>query len=54
MNVCMKKAILLEHIQVKKREMYIKAKYYGMTDPRVVTCSQDLDMLLNQYQDIYL
>lgn len=44
--------MLLEHIKSKRMEMYLKAKYYGMTDPRVVTVSQDLDLLLNEYQNM--
>lgn len=48
-----KKAILLSAITLKKREMYIKAKYFGMTDSRVVSCSQQLDSLLNRYQAIH-
>ncbi|NEU32271.1 aspartyl-phosphate phosphatase Spo0E family protein [bacterium LRH843] len=47
-----KKLILLGLISIKKREMYAKAKHYGLTDPRVVTCSQDLDILLNRYQEL--
>jgi len=44
--------ILLGKINVKKRDMYSKAKQFGFTDSRVVTCSQELDTLLNRYQEI--
>ncbi|QBP43138.1 aspartyl-phosphate phosphatase Spo0E family protein [Paenisporosarcina antarctica] len=39
-------------IKLKKRKMYRSAKRFGFTDSRVVTCSQDLDILLNRYQEI--
>ncbi len=48
-----KKMLLLGHIKIKQQEMYIKAKNFGMTDPRVVNCSQDLDVLLNKYQHLH-
>ncbi|WP_342742381.1 aspartyl-phosphate phosphatase Spo0E family protein [Paenisporosarcina indica] len=41
---------LLGQIHVKKRDMYKKAKYFGYTHPCVITCSQELDTLLNKYQ----
>lgn len=47
-----KRMLLLKNIREKRNEMYIKAKHFGMTDPRVVVVSQDLDMLLNEYQNI--
>ena len=43
------KALLLR-IELKKLEMYRKAKSLGYTHPIVVTCSQELDELLNRYQ----
>lgn len=43
--------ILLGKIKLKKREMYWSAKRFGFTDSRVVICSQDLDILLNRYQE---
>ena len=46
------KYILLGKIKLKKREMYSKAKHYGFTNVRVVTCSQELDTLLNKFQDM--
>ncbi|WP_075619511.1 aspartyl-phosphate phosphatase Spo0E family protein [Paenisporosarcina indica] len=47
-----KKNLTLKQINLKKHEMYIKAKHFGMTHPSVVACSQELDALLNQYQGI--
>lgn len=46
--------VTLRQINRKKREMYRMAKRFGMTHPTVVTCSQELDELLNSYQGIYL
>ncbi|WP_235753897.1 aspartyl-phosphate phosphatase Spo0E family protein [Psychrobacillus sp. INOP01] len=43
------KALLLR-IDLKKQDMYRKAKILGFTHPIVVTCSQELDELLNRYQ----
>jgi len=44
--------LLLGQIQVKKRDMYKKAKHFGFTHPCVISCSQELDTLLNKYQKI--
>ncbi|WP_277585130.1 aspartyl-phosphate phosphatase Spo0E family protein [Psychrobacillus antarcticus] len=41
---------LLLRIELKKQEMYRKANVLGFTHPVVVTCSQELDQLLNRYQ----
>ncbi|MFJ7826604.1 Spo0E family sporulation regulatory protein-aspartic acid phosphatase [Psychrobacillus sp. NPDC096623] len=43
------KSLLLQ-IELKKKEMYKKANILGFTHPIVVTCSQELDELLNRYQ----
>lgn len=48
-----KKNVTLKQINSKKREMYKKAKCFGMVHPLVVACSQELDVLLNQYQGIH-
>lgn len=48
-----KKNVTLNQINSKKREMYKKAKCFGMVHPLVVACSQELDVLLNQYQGIH-
>lgn len=48
-----KKHVTLRQINSKKQEMYKKAKSFGMTHPLVVACSQELDVLLNQYQGIH-
>jgi len=52
MKIVLYKFILLVKIKVKKRVMYSKAKQYGLTNPIVVNCSQELDTLLNKYQEI--
>jgi len=41
--------LLLGQIQVKKRDMYKKAKHFGYTHPSVISCSQELDTLINKY-----
>lgn len=46
----MRKFILLKQIKFKQRSMYSKAKHFGFTHPAVVSCSQELDTLLNRYQ----
>lgn len=43
---------LLFQIAIKRKIMYKKAKDYGFTHPTVVSCSQELDELLNKYQKI--
>ncbi|MGB5947627.1 aspartyl-phosphate phosphatase Spo0E family protein [Paenisporosarcina sp.] len=48
-----KKNVTLKQINSKKQEMYKKAKNFGMTHPLVVACSQELDLLLNQYQGFH-
>ncbi|WP_017380512.1 aspartyl-phosphate phosphatase Spo0E family protein [Paenisporosarcina sp. TG-14] len=54
MKIVLIKLVLLGKINVKKRVMYSKAKQYGLTNPHVVNCSQELDILLNKYQEIQL
>lgn len=44
--------VLLEEISERKRKMYKKAKHFGFTHPSVIECSQELDNLLNKYQEI--
>ncbi|KIL53061.1 hypothetical protein KR50_03900 [Jeotgalibacillus campisalis] len=34
--------------------MYNKAAKFGFTNDHVVQCSQELDTLLNEYQDMFL
>lgn len=41
---------LLVLIDLKRKDMYQKAQNYGFTHPIVVSCSQELDQLLNKYQ----
>lgn len=43
---------LIDEIELKKRDMYVKAQLYGFTDPRVVAHSQELDILINKYLGI--
>lgn len=52
MRMVLIKKILLGKIKWKKREMYNKAKQLGFTNSQVVKCSQELDDLLNRYQEI--
>ncbi|TQR19171.1 aspartyl-phosphate phosphatase Spo0E family protein [Psychrobacillus vulpis] len=40
---------LLVRIGIKRKVMYRKAKNLGYTHPLVVSCSQELDVLLNRY-----
>ncbi len=46
------KVIMEWMIKIKKKKMYKKAKRYGLTDERTVHCSQELDVLLNKYQEL--
>jgi stage 0 sporulation regulatory protein len=48
------KAKLLETINNKRNEMIDTAIRKGYTSDDVVKCSQELDMLLNKYQQIIL
>lgn len=48
------KKVLLENIELKRKEMIVFAQKVGYTNERTVKCSQDLDMYLNQYQLILL
>ena len=50
----MRKFILLKQIKFKQKSMYSKAKHFGFTHPAVVSCSQELDTLLNRYQNFDL
>lgn len=36
-------------IEMKRKDMYKKANDLGFTHPETVTCSQELDTLLNLY-----
>ncbi|RHW38371.1 aspartyl-phosphate phosphatase Spo0E family protein [Lysinibacillus yapensis] len=36
-------------IEMKRKDMYKKANNLGFTHPETVTCSQELDALLNIY-----
>ncbi|MDX1807320.1 MAG: aspartyl-phosphate phosphatase Spo0E family protein [Paenisporosarcina sp.] len=47
-----KKVILLSQIKMKQKIMYNRAKNLGRTHSSVIACSQELDLLLNKYQDI--
>ncbi len=46
------KRILLVQIKLKRQDMYMSAKHFGLSHPIVVACSQELDTLLNRYQGI--
>jgi stage 0 sporulation regulatory protein len=47
-----KKLMLLGQIKLKQRIMYNRATKLGRTHSSVISCSQELDILLNRYQDI--
>ncbi|HJF33443.1 MAG TPA: aspartyl-phosphate phosphatase Spo0E family protein [Sporosarcina psychrophila] len=42
---------LLVQIGIKRKVMYKRAKIFGYTHPLVVECSQELDVLINRYQE---
>jgi stage 0 sporulation regulatory protein len=42
---------LLLQIGIKRKVMYRRAKTFGYTHPLVVECSQELDVLINRYQE---
>lgn len=46
--------ILLLEIEIKRKDMYKKAKDLGFTHPQVVNCSQELDVLLKNLFDLQL
>ena len=48
-----KQHVLLKQINLKKKDMYKKAKQLGYTHTLVVESSQELDTLLNHYQGIF-
>ena len=48
------KAKLLETINNRREEMIITANREGYTSESVIKCSQELDILLNKYQQILL
>lgn len=48
-----KKLMLLGQIKLKQRIMYNRATKLGRTHSSVISCSQELDILLNRYQDIH-
>lgn len=48
-----KQNILVKQINQKRTDMYKMAAQLGFTDASVVQCSQELDELLNQYQEIF-
>lgn len=47
------KKALMVRIDIKRKDMYRKAKKLGFTHPLVVSVSQELDQLLNRYQEKY-
>ncbi|WP_273131246.1 aspartyl-phosphate phosphatase Spo0E family protein [Metabacillus sp. HB246100] len=48
------KTKLLEKINLKREEMIETATREGYTSETAVKCSQDLDMLLNEYQQMII
>jgi stage 0 sporulation regulatory protein len=53
MKIMQNKNFLLGQIILKKKVMYHRANHLGFTHSSVVACSQELDTLLNQYQEIH-
>ncbi|WP_375219259.1 Spo0E family sporulation regulatory protein-aspartic acid phosphatase [Psychrobacillus sp. PGGUH221] len=47
------KKALMVRIDIKRKDMYRKAKKLGLSHPLVVSISQELDQLLNRYQEKY-
>lgn len=47
------KKALMVRIDIKRKDMYRKAKKLGLSHPLVVSVSQELDQLLNRYQEKY-
>ncbi|MFC5713878.1 Spo0E family sporulation regulatory protein-aspartic acid phosphatase [Thalassorhabdus alkalitolerans] len=47
-----RKYLLQLLIKLKRKEMLYTAKRFGLTHTKTVTCSQKLDVLLNEYQGI--
>jgi stage 0 sporulation regulatory protein len=39
-------------IGIKRKVMYRRAKHFGYTHPFVVSCSQELDELINRYHSL--
>ena len=44
--------ILKLRIETKRKHLYKRANNLGLTHPEVVSCSKELDKLLNKYYDI--
>ncbi|MEI4770834.1 aspartyl-phosphate phosphatase Spo0E family protein [Psychrobacillus sp. FJAT-51614] len=51
MKSLLKGNTLLVRIEIKRKAMYKMAKQFGYSHPLVVSCSQELDVLLNKYYD---
>ncbi|MFB5087782.1 MULTISPECIES: aspartyl-phosphate phosphatase Spo0E family protein [Bacillaceae] len=49
MKTLLKGNTLLVQIEMKRKVMYNMAKKFGYSHPLVVSCSQELDVLLNKY-----
>lgn len=46
------KHILSVKINSKREDMYMNATHFGLSHPIVIACSQELDALLNRYENI--
>jgi len=44
---------LIQQMEVKRKEMIRSASIYGFTSSETVTCSQELDRLINTYQFLF-
>ncbi|AIE59447.1 aspartyl-phosphate phosphatase Spo0E family protein [Bacillus methanolicus] len=45
-----KQQMMMNEIQHKRKKMIDCAQKHGLTNERTIRCSQELDMLLNEYQ----
>ncbi|EIJ81709.1 hypothetical protein PB1_02180 [Bacillus methanolicus PB1] len=48
--MCTKEQRMMKEIQHKREKMIDFAQKHGLTSERTIRCSQELDMLLNEYQ----
>ncbi|MDE3838315.1 aspartyl-phosphate phosphatase Spo0E family protein [Bacillus methanolicus] len=48
--MCTNKQRMMKEIQHKREKMIDSAQKHGLTSERTIRCSQELDMLLNEYQ----
>lgn len=47
----MKKSVLLRLIELKRIELHMTAKKFGLLSKETIRCSEELDHLLNTFQN---